>query len=262
MAVACATPAERALERGRALGFAPRTVAGDPYSHVLLSHVPLDGRAAAASGPVFVYLEGDADPARVAARWPFDATPRRTVALDLMAVDPGPAVYLGRPGQLGAPAPASTWTLGRYGEPVVASLVAALRRSGTSEAAEGIVLVGVSGGGALAALMAERMPEARALVTVAGNLDVAAWTRQRGEPPLVDSLDPARRPPLRSSLVQLHLLGGRDRTVPPALARTFLDRQAAPRVRRFPDFDHRCCWASVWPGIAAELRRELDRAGP
>jgi hypothetical protein len=256
-ALACTMPAERALERSRALGLTAREIRGDPYVHVLL-----DRADTGAAGPVFVYLEGDADPARVAARLPFDPTPDPTIALELMAVDPGPAVYLGRPGQLGVRAPATTWTGGRYGEPVVSSLVAALRRSGVAEAQQGLVLVGVSGGGTLATLMAERMTEARALVTVAGNLDVAAWTQHRREPPLVDSLDPARQPPLRPSLVQLHLLGDRDRTVPPELARAFLARQAAPRVRRFPEFDHRCCWASVWPAIAVELRSELRRAEP
>ncbi|MGH0033433.1 MAG: alpha/beta fold hydrolase [Myxococcota bacterium] len=256
-AAGCAGPAEQALDRGRALGFEVRRVEGAPYPHVLLERPHGDGKA-----PTFVYLDGDADPARVARRWPFDATPSPPIALDLMAADPGPAVYLGRPGQLGAPAPPRTWTLGRYGEDVVSSLVAALRRAGLTVDGEGVVLVGVSGGGTLAVLMAERLAATEAVVTVAGNLDVAAWTAHRREPPLVDSLDPALRPPLGASLVQLHLLGGRDRTVPPELARGFLERQPGARVRRFPDFDHHCCWASVWPGIAGELRGELARDRP
>jgi hypothetical protein len=256
-ALACATPSEVALERAHELGFLERTVAGDPFTHVVLT-----AERPGAAGPLFVYLEGDADPQRVAARLPFDGTPRHTLALELMGADPGPALYLGRPAQLGARAPARSWTRARYGEEVVLSLAAALGRSGATRDHRGLVLVGVSGGGTLATLLAERIPEARALVTVGANLDVAAWARHRGEPPLVESLDPARRPPLRASLIQLHLQGERDQIVPPATTAAFLARQPSPRVRLVPEFDHRCCWVSVWPEVARSLRAELAADAP
>jgi len=253
---ACRTPAERALSEARRLGFEARRIQGDPYPHVLLVRTP-PVPVAESAGPTTVYLDGDADPGRVARRLPIDATPRHPVALELMALDPGPCLYLGRPGQLGAPAPLEAWSVGRYGDPVVHSLLAALQRSGLVDPGRGVVLVGFSGGGTLAALLAERLPGTRALVTVAGNLDVAAWTRSRGEPPLTASLDPADRPPLPARIVQIHLQGSEDRQVPGELASRFLSRQVSPSVQRIEGFDHDCCWASIWPDVLARVRSAL-----
>ena len=63
-------------------------------------------------------------------------------------------------------------------------------------------------------LLAERFKQTRAVVTVAGNLDPDRWVAQHGYSPLVGSLNPARRPPLPSHILQLHFVGGRDRNVP------------------------------------------------
>ncbi len=124
--------------------------------------------------------------------------------------------------------------------------------------ASGVVLLGYSGGGALAMLMAERLPETRAVVTLAGNLAVEAWVAHHGYLPLTASLDPAQRPPLDPALVQLHAVGGRDRRVPPALTRDVIARQSGARTLFFPEQDHACCWASVWPSILTELERSLE----
>ena len=107
-------------------------------------------------------------------------------------------------------------------------------------------------------LMAERLPESRAVVTVAGNLVVGAWAAHHGYVPLSASLDPARRPPLGPGLVQLHVVGGRDRRVPPVLTRDVIARQSRARTLFFPEQDHACCWDSVWLSILAELERSLE----
>ncbi len=253
----CRSPGGAAVATARAAGAEVLRVEGAPYPHVLFWSA-----GHAARGYTTVYLEGDGDPARAARRRPPDATPRRTVALELWNLDPGPALYLGRPGQLDAPAPLEAWTTHRYGETVVESLIAALRAADPIAPDRPLVLVGFSGGGTLATLMAERLPRARALVTLGANLDVAAWTAARNEPPLAGSLDPATRPSLRRDLLQLHLQGLDDRTVPPSLTRAFLERQPAPRVRRFDGFDHDCCWTSVWPEILGALHREIGDGTP
>ena len=251
---ACATPAERADREAQRLGFARGLVRGSGFDHVVY-HREADDPG---SGVLHVYLEGDGSPA-AAARWhPPDPTLRRPLALRLMALDPAPSLYLGRPCYHGAgPCSPWYWTLGRYGEEVVRSLAAAVRRAAEEWGAPGLVLIGHSGGGALAMLVAERLPETRAVVTLAGNLDPEAWAAHHGYEPLAGSLNPARRPPLDPRVLQLHLLGGRDAEVPPAVVEAALARQPGARRRLLPEADHDCCWEAVWPGLLAELRKAL-----
>jgi pimeloyl-ACP methyl ester carboxylesterase len=252
LALGCATPSERFDQAAAAQGLSRHVVQGGVFHHAVYAR-GLEG----SPGLVRVYLEGDGSARRAVRFTPPDPTPGRRVALELLALDPGPALYLGRPcAHAVEPCDPWIWTLGRYGEDVVESLVAAVRRELSSEAE--VVLVGFSGGGALAMLMAERLEQARAVVTVAGNLDVGAWVEHHGYEPLVGSLDPARRPPLEPAIFQLHLLAGRDRVVPPELTREVVERQPGALFRLHPDFDHRCCWAAVWPSVLGELERALS----
>jgi pimeloyl-ACP methyl ester carboxylesterase len=255
---ACTTPSRHAEETAAGLGLTRRLVPGAAFEHVVYQ------RGESRRGPeLHVYLEGDASPRRALRSRPPDPTPSDPLMLRLMALDPAPSVYLGRPCQHGtAPCDPIHWSSGRFGEPVVASLVAALEEVRRETGASRVVLFGYSGGGALAMLVAERAPEVTAVVTLAGNLAVGSWANHHGHTPLEASLDPALRPPLRPEVLQLHVLGGRDEVVPPALTRPEIARQPGARTLWFPDQDHVCCWAEVWPRVLAELERELAPRRP
>lgn len=248
--VSCATPAERYDEVASRLGLARQESAG---------LVVFRSRPASENARLHVYIEGDGLPRRAIRHLPPDPTPERVVALRLMRVDPAASILLGRPCHHAARiCQTGHWTLGRYGEPVVAAMLAALRAQLAAQTIHEVVLIGFSGGGTLAMLIAERLPETVAVVTLAGNLDVGAWTDHHDYAPLEDSLDPARRPPLPPHVLQLHLLAGRDRITPPELVRASLGRQPAAQTRLYPDFDHDCCWERVWPGLLEELERRLQ----
>ncbi len=252
---ACATPSQRFDRQAEELGFSVEVVQGVGFRQNVYRSPGRDE-----TDVLHVYLEGDASP-RVASRYsPPDPTPHRPIMLGLMALDPAPSVLLGRPCQHAAEVPCdpSTWTVGRYGEGVVASLVAVLEKERAASGAAGVVLIGHSGGGALAMLMAERVPETRAVITLAGNLDTTRWADHHGYTPLSESLDPALRPPLSASMIQIHLLAGRDLRVPPALTRASIDRQPDAITHIYPDFDHGCCWATIWPAVLAEVARALE----
>ena len=255
--IGCATPSERFDRRAGELGLVGETLPGSPFDHGAY-------RSRGRGRLLHIYLEGDASP-RMASRYsPPDPTPHRPVALELMALDPGPSILLGRPCQHGRHPNCDPvlWTTGRYGENVVQSLVAALRYEITAEGSPGIVLIGHSGGGALAMLIAERLPETRAVITIAGNLDTRHWWTHHGYAPLTESLDPAQQPPLDPAIVQFHLVGEADQRVPPALTRESIDRQAGAITRRYPGFDHSCCWALIWPDVLAELSTALGAPRP
>ncbi len=251
--VACAAPAQRLDARAKALGLEQRLLTGGAYK---LTAYAKDGPATA---PLRVYLEGDGSPWLNRYTVSPDPTPRQPLALELLALDPGPALYLGRPCYHGQsftpPCHPLLWTDRRYGPEVVDSLVAAIRAFQRQRQNTDLVLIGYSGGGVLARLLAERLSGVRALVTVAANLDIDRWTALHDFSPLRGSFNPVRRPPLAADVVQLHLAGGRDRNVPPELVNGALAGEPGAQVEVYADFDHRCCWASVWSTVLARLSR-------
>lgn len=213
-----------------------------------------DGRP----GPLFVYVEGDGL-AYLDARTPSsDPTPSDPVALRLAAADPGPAVlYIARPCQFAAGradprCSVRAWTTGRFAADVVASVDDVVARERLRHPGRALVLVGYSGGGVIAALVAARRSDVTLLVTVAAPLDVADWTRRLGVSPLdgtplsLDRLD-------RLSRVRTVAFAGRqDKIVPVASVASAVDKLGASATLIVePDFDHRCCWARDWPRLRA-----------
>jgi len=243
---ACAGPSPRFDRDALELGFVREDVAGTPFTHAVYR-----ARAIAAGDRLHVYLEGDGTP-WIGGRNPAaDPTPRAPVALRLMGRDPEPALLLGRPcyhGHYADPGcgPA-LWTDARYSEAVVASMaeaLGALRPFGAR-----LTLIGHSGGATLAMLLAERVAGVDAVVTIAGNLDVAAWARRHDYEPLSASLDPSARPPLPPHIRQVHFAGERDREVPLELLRAAAGRQPGARFEARPEFGHECCWLREWPEL-------------
>jgi hypothetical protein len=242
-------------------GFKREMVRGDTFLHVAYFN-----QAPRGAGPLHVYLEGDGSP-WIDERWiSADPTPRNPLMLSLMALDNAPSVYLGRPCYFGlaetVPCSPRFWTSARYSDSVVTSMQAALKRILDDGHFPDVVLIGHSGGGTLAMLLAERISQTRAVVTIAGNLDTDAWTAFHHYSPLADSLNPARQPPLPRDIYQLHLIGGRDRDVTPALIRPVVARQNSTDLKIIEEYDHVCCWLEMWPEVLATLESHTRSASP
>lgn len=215
----------------------------------------------AAANEAVVYIEGDG------AAWlshyhpPLDPTPESPTALALAAADPSPLVaYLGRPCQyqsdtgLAACSP-RYWTSHRFAPEVVAAYQEALDCLQREKGVIRFRLVGYSGGGVIAALLAQRRQDVTQLTTVAAPLAVRQWTAHHGVSDLNASLDPMTENP-RSQIPQHHLVGEKDKIVPPAVVEAYALRHGG-RVSRIPDFDHQCCWSRDWPqllNLSGELR--------
>lgn len=226
---------------------------GTRFQHVLYAH----GDTTTATR-IHLYLEGDGLPWETRVRVASDPTPRDPVALKLMELDPVPALLIGRPCYDGLSTSDGCspwlWTHGRYSREVVESMLLAIERSLPRCGQRHLTLIGYSGGGVLAALLAGRLADVDRLVTIAANLDIDAWTDHHRYSRLVGSLNPATQSPLKSGIRQIHLVGERDRRVPPDSIRGYLARNPQAIIQRFPDFDHRCCWIERWPVILAEFR--------
>lgn len=212
---------------------------------------------------VTVYVESDGAPWRMPDEPPFDPTPQKPMVLKMALTDPGDAVaYLGRPCQYLAPEQLAgcdpgLWMRRRFGEDAVAAMDAAVSRIKDRTGASKVNLVGYSGGGAMAALIAARRADVGCLVTIAAPLDTSAWTAAIKVSPLSDSLNPADFAQKLEPVRQTHFRGGADSLVPPATSRRFLDQSPSATVVDKDRYDHQCCWGDAWK----ELRVEscLDR---
>jgi Dienelactone hydrolase family len=245
---ACATPSQRYADEARSLGFQSEVVAGKRFRHVVyFAQVddPVD--------TLHVYIEHDGRPWIDATRVSDDPTPRTPFALELMVRDDGPRLFLGRPCYFATRTdPGCTaleWTHRRYAPEVVQSMAAALRAFLAQHPHRHVVLIGYSGGGTLAWLIASHVPQASAVVTIAANLDLDAWTTLHDYSPMRGSLDPAREPPLPAPIAHVAYVGGRDINVPPSIARSFAARHPETKVIEVAAFDHECCWIERWPAL-------------
>lgn len=256
MLTACAAPTVRNEQFAEAQGFQRQLVRGTDFTHRVYVSQGRDAVAGGRGDTWHVYIEGDGRPWRRPDVVASDPTSVRPLMLQLMALDRGPALYLGRPcylGQHDAACNPVLWTYGRYSAQVVDSLRAALRRLIAVYDIESLVLMGHSGGGTLAMLLAEQLAETRSVVTLAGNLDIDAWALRHSYTPLRYSLNPATRAPLPADIVQRHYVGEDDDNVPATLLQPVVNRQGNARLVVLQGVGHRRGWLLHWPEILASL---------
>ena len=246
--VGCASPAQRFDEMAAELQFSTQTIDGKGFKHRIFANSVAEQYG---YGQVLhVYLDGDGTP------WQHnsptdDPTSRNPMVLRMMARDPAPAILLGRPCYHGLNTAPSCdrryWTSHRYSHDVVDSMAVALQHWLSSYHDARLMLIGFSGGGVLASLIAAQLPQVQTMVTIAANLDVRAWSEFHGYLPLPDSLNPIEQPKLPSRIRQLHLAGSDDDNVSPSIVKAFADKQDSARYVEYRQ-QHGCCWETIWPG--------------
>jgi dienelactone hydrolase len=168
------------------------------------------------------------------------------------------------PGRADRRCTALDWTTRRFAPEVVAAVDAAIDHVRAQTPDRALVLVGYSGGGVVAALVAARRHDVALLITVAAPLDPAEWTRRMGMSPLEGSDSPVAHVGALAGIPQVDFAGARDATVPVGTIRSEIDAlgPGAPvRLVVVPDFDHHCCWARDWVRLRAEVWQGTGRRG-
>ena len=201
-----------------------------------------------------VYIEGDGLAWVSSSQPSFDPTPRDPLALRLALAQPeGNTAYLARPCQFNNAAAKVCaeryWTGQRFAPEVIEATNLALDQLKALFGAQHLILVGYSGGGAVATLLASQRGDIERLVTVAGNLDTASWTALHRVSPLSGSLNPADFAARLSTLPQTHFVGERDKVIPPKLVHHYPTEFLGPgrkNLKVLQGFDHACCWAEHW----------------
>ncbi len=215
-------------------------------------------RAGAAPSTVLnVYLEGDGRAWKSRSRLSADPTPRAPVGLRMAEADTqADVLYIARPCQFlprGAARRCNPafWSSHRYAKSVVDALNASInqvRRRHSSRHRE-LKIIGFSGGGALAVLVAAHRDDVAKLVTVAANLNTSAWTDAHGVSPLLGSLNPQSFAARVADIPQRHFVGELDTVVPPQIVSSFFEALPNPKdaqVILVPKYTHECCWQKGW----------------
>jgi dienelactone hydrolase len=210
-----------------------------------------------ADRPLTVYIEGDGLAWLSRSEPSPDPTPRHATGLALAAADPAPNVaYLARPCQFTAmsanPACAiSYWTGKRFAPEVVDSLDQAIGQLAARVPGQHIDLVGYSGGGALAVLIAARRADIASLRTIAGNLDDEFVNRLHHVSPMPESENPVDVAPRVAAIAQIHFSGTADTVVPTEVATRFVAAAGGhcARVEVVPEIAHDGDWVRAWPAL-------------
>jgi hypothetical protein len=255
---------DREVQRGWPVGFRPMDIPAPPFR--------LAGLLKGQSGTdLVVYLEGDGR-AVVRGRPANDPTPSIAQSFDLALLDPAPLVlYLARVGQF---MPAYTgfkyqvyWSSGRFASEVAMAANYAIDVVKQTTGASRVHLIGFSGGGGLAVLVAARRTDVASLVTVAGLLDIDWWVKNNGWQPLTDSLNPADFAQSVAMVPQIHFYGLKDRIITPAMSLRFSEMARFADLNRIGlENDHYSGWTPAWPALLTNqvlpLRRKAIDSQP
>ncbi len=259
-------PVLHAAHLAEAAGF--RRVVLDTPDFRLLAYVR--GQAPVAR----VYIEGDGHAWRDRFTPSDDPTPWNPVALALATRDPAPAVaWLARPCQYrlrrnNTECEPEWWTGARYNARVITTMSSGLDQLRSLLHADRLELVGFSGGGAVAVLLAARRSDVASLRTVAAPLAIATWVARRGISPLRESLDPAKYAEMIEAIPQLHLVGAADDVVDPPVTEAFLAGMHSTdcaQMRIVAAEGHDGDWAERWPALLTRpvrCKRHVAKINP
>ena len=224
----CTSNATRIEELAAALGMTRSVVVAGGFR----SPIFMRGAPGPQDATLAIFIEGDGVPWEGGRQPSLDPATRDPIALKLLAQTPLPAAYVARPcyhDMTGGRCTPERWTMARYSDEIVSSMTEVVRTTALQAKARSVVLVGYSGGGVLAVLIAERLDNVSAVITVGANLDTDAWTRHHDYLPLSGSLNPASST-AEHRWPETHLYGARDQTVPPATVEAYFKRYSGAQT--------------------------------
>ncbi len=229
-----------------------RDVSASPF--ILRAYERIHDRGGIAN----LYIEGDGPAYASPTEWNIDPTPTNPVALHLASKDRADnVIYLARPCQYtgtisGGDCPESAWREGRFSKEVIKSYRTALDEIARRYDIRGFHLVGYSGGGAIATLIASERSDILSLRTISGILDHKTQTDLLNNDPLSTSLNPTDVAASLIRLPQYHFIGGQDPYVPPAVLHSYL--QSSPpsncvQTMLVQEAGYDDGWVDKWPEL-------------
>lgn len=198
-----------------------------------------------------VYIEGDGLSWITRNIISENPTPINASAIKLMNQDNDKCkVYLARPCQFitSNQCDKKYWTSHRFSSEVLKSYEEALYYLKNKYENKSFTLIGYSGGGAIATLLASKTNDIKMLITVAGNLDTDKWTSLHKITKLDGSLNPSFYVDKLENIEQYHLIGKDDEIIPKEVFLSYLSKfSKKDKINyRFFNTDHNCCWEEAY----------------
>jgi pimeloyl-ACP methyl ester carboxylesterase len=215
-----------------------------------------------------VYIEGDGKAWISRYKQSRNPTPVNPIAMRLAVKDSYPNVlYLARPCQYVAAEQVPQcqpqyWSSHRYSQLIIDDYHQILDQIRREYSIQRFELIGFSGGGMIAALLAAQRNDVSDLVTVSANLDHTRWTQHHRITPLYGSVDLSLHVEALREIPQGHLWGNKDRIVPYQVNLALLERILSAKkgyYKIYEAFDHFCCWSEQWPEIIRAHRLKIQQ---
>ncbi len=212
-------------------------------------------------GVANLYIEGEGSAFDTPALWALNPTPENPVALHMATKDKAEnLIYLARPCQYTGTDGCDevNWKSGRFSQEVLTSYSDALDKIAQRYDISGFNLIGYSGGGAIATILAAQRSDIVSLRTVSGILDhktlSASVNSTSKNYDFSDSLNPADYAEQLVNIPQYHFIGGQDPYVPPAVLHSYL--QSMPpstcvQTMLIQEAGHDEGWVNKWPDLAS-----------
>ncbi len=199
-----------------------------------------------------IYIEGDGFAWLSRYQPSNNPTPTDPIALRLVVADSASnTLYLARPCQYVALAdpPCNTlvWTQHRFHSAVLASYQQVLDQMKVKWEAQELELIGFSGGGVIAALLAAQRSDVRLLVTVAAPLSINTWVSYHHVSPLTGSLNPIDFTTALRKIPQCHFVGKADTITPEVVLEDYQQQLASDQSHiLLEDNSHEHGWTKHW----------------
>lgn len=208
--------------------------------------------------PLHIYLEGDGRAWLSKSRASRNPSPKNPVGLTLAAQQhKGNVMYIARPCQYvsfekNPKCEYPYWTSKRFASEVIDSVSAVIDIGRKRSGAEKLEIIGYSGGGAVAILVAARRSDVSGIRTVAGNLDHRVWTQHHKVDPLRGSLNAADVAEKVAHIPQVHYVGSQDENIGRYIAESFrtkAGRDNCIKINMVKVASHSKGWEQAWPGL-------------
>jgi hypothetical protein len=203
----------------------------------------------------YVYIEGDGLAWITSDTVSSDPTPLNPEALKMALQNQNKCViYLARPCQYVRDKKCGYeyWTDARFSKEVIKSYQEVLNKLKSEYGIRSFVLIGYSGGGAIAVILTAYRKDVALVVTVAGNLDIEKWCKIHYLTPLKNSLNPADFTDMLENKKQIHLIGGKDRITGEKVFFSYYDKFKNKKNIKYvivKDYKHNGDWGKILKNI-------------
>lgn len=213
-----------------------------------------------------IYIEGDGRAWKTRFKLSTDPSPDDPLALKLSTLDNADSIlYLARPCQFRSKADVKCqnsykyWSSHRYSEEVLMVYNQILNQLKKQYGFKQFQLIGYSGGGVVASLLAAIRSDVVSLITISSNLDHQSWVDYHQVSPLSGSLTLYQHLQGLSQVRQFHLWGSNDKLVPAQLNSGLIKKlqllhQDNVSMFIIDQYSHHCCWKENWSKILSVLR--------